>query len=137
MGSKSSACPKCGSAALREIGKNRFMCRECGTFFYACPECGATFFSVQELGGHMRAHRRQRPADSPEEVLHILLEIRETLKRVEERLEWLESAVAQLSARAAAPAVGAPTDVAVGLELPEFLRGNPWIDALGRRRGDE
>lgn len=124
-------CPKCGGEG-RLVGENKYLCGQCGTEFYVCPLCGAAFFSPQQLGGHMKYHRReQERGQDPvlatlQEIASTLQEIVGRLDRQEERLARLERILASLQAPQQAPAQEGAED------LPEFVRGNPWLKILSR-----
>jgi uncharacterized C2H2 Zn-finger protein len=138
-------CPKCGRSELREIGENHYLCRYCGYEFYACPFCGTGFATQQQLAGHISVHRKLEGRWVLEE-LRTLRELMEELKplleellagqkiilaKLEEVSGKLDSALGLLSAKT--PPAAEPSDE----NLPDFLRGNPWLRMLGERAGGE
>jgi uncharacterized C2H2 Zn-finger protein len=142
----SARCPKCGSGRLKEVGENHYLCEYCGHEFYACPICGEAFAHQRQLAAHTKKHRGLEEREILEELkaLRELLEevlagqkvILAKLDRVldaqKEVLERLDRVLELLSAKPA-PAAQEPSDE----ELPDFLKGNPWLRMLGERTGGE
>lgn len=120
------SCPKCGSGSTREVGENRYLCLSCGYAFYACPVCGKAFEQPFQLAGHMRSHRRRQ--DSSELIQLVLVEIRAVREELRAQRELLERILEELRGR------GEPQREQLQGELPDFLRGNPWLSVL-RSRG--
>ena len=140
-------CPKCGGERLREVGENHYLCRGCGHEFYACPLCGEAFAHQRQLAGHMRAHRRPGEREVLEELRALSEEIRTVqvlleealaaqrliLAKLDQVLELQERAL-NLPPRAAPLAAPAPAEEGTADEdLPDFLRGNPWLRLLSVR----
>jgi hypothetical protein len=108
------------------VGENRYLCLSCGYAFYACPVCGKAFEQPFQLAGHMRSHRRRQ--DSSELIQLVLVEVRAVREELRAQRELLERILEELRGR------GEPRREQLQGELPDFLRGNPWLSVL-RSRG--
>jgi len=155
-------CPLCGrplEVLLERRGSYVCLCPEHGRF-YVCRECGYVTRSRRGIAGHAKAHRsRYREASrgtgavssgievassgsgglDVEGLARGLAEGRVGLRELESLSDrQLLLLIAALLARLLRSRAGwEPAPVEPGpAELPEFVRGNPWLQVLRGRGGE-
>ena len=117
---------------------SRFFCLNCAYEFYACPVCGEAFEQKWQLASHMRKHRgdEREVVEELRAVRSLVEEVlaaqRLILAKLDQVLGALDLLPRAVPLAAPAPAEEGPADE----DLPDFLRGNPWLRFLSSRGGE-
>jgi len=100
---------------------------------FRCKYCGREFTSMAKLAAHISWHHSQKRGRRREqEIIQLLQEILREIRGLRQDLKSLK--IVEYTKRTEERVKEIRQEKHVDKSIPSFLRDNPWVDILSRRR---